>query len=495
MPRSPQSRSASAPQAGPNFCWYVPILPEDPGTDVDVDPLRSSDRYPTIGLILQSPRLRAAALGLIVVACFMAWLGLGGGGQFSTFVGQLQKKAGIFIPVDVPQQTAPSIEGTGEDAAASDAVPVSSILPSTLPPVSLDVHDTGSSEAQPGGTRGDATVEALPPDTAVEDIHRDAGVEALPPDTAAGNAEQRHEDSQGAVITVLPEEADTGPAAGENMRCGGSLELAGWGRTALVNTAASTRDEAVLVDGDGSVLPHMNGRAYFATACGDGPFLPDQFANLELLGREFRYTVDLSGTDCGCNAALYFTSLAQNTDPSTCGDYYCDANEVCGVRCAEIDIQEANRWAWLTTLHTSDDGDGFGGGYGADRTTWDANQYGPNASCIDTRLPFSVTASFPVNEGGMLKAVEVTLSQQGKPCSLTSRLDQYAPHAASRDGLAELTEALAAGMTPIISYWGMGQDLSWMDGKGPTGQGPCDDGPATIGACADMVKFSDFAFS
>merc|ERR1712203_308533 len=105
-------------------------------------------------------------------------------------------------------------------------------------------------------------------------------------------------------------------------------------------------------------------------------------------------------------------------EPSECSDFYCDANSVCGVACAEIDIREANQYAWHSTLHTSHDGNGLAAGYGGGGMGWNgprdwtAAQYSPNSQCINTSAPFEVEVSFPSDAQGLLKAMEVKLSQQ-----------------------------------------------------------------------------------
>merc|ERR1719195_1632540 len=148
---------------------------------------------------------------------------------------------------------------------------------------------------------------------------------------------------------------------------------------------------------------------------------------LRLLGKTMRYTIDLHGAGCGCNAALYLTSMKQNEHPSECHDYYCDANKVCGESCAEIDIQEANTASWHSTLHTMYDHNGVGGGYGGGPgwngpRDFDSSQYGPHASCIDTTIPINVAVSFPVNDQGTLTAMQITLSQDGHSCTLSLNL-------------------------------------------------------------------------
>lgn len=38
----------------------------------------------------------------------------------------------------------------------------------------------------------------------------------------------------------------------------------------------------------------------------------------------------------------YMTAMPVSNNPTKCGDYYCDANNVCGEYCTEMDVQEAN---------------------------------------------------------------------------------------------------------------------------------------------------------
>lgn len=249
---------------------------------------------------------------------------------------------------------------------------------------------------------------------------------------------------------------------------------------------------------NGQVVPHMSGRSYFGDACTLGKFDNSEYVAFKLLNRRFKYTINLKGALCGCNTALYLTSLHQNTNVSKCSDYYCDANAVCGVRCAEIDIQESNQEAWHSTLHTAADGIGVGGGYGgggdgwSGPRDWSQEEYGPGGTCINTEKPFQVEAAFPTDAEGKLRSMDLTLSQKGGKHSLSVSIDKYGVN--STQNMQELTDALEEGMTPIISYW-KASNMLWLDGEGTDGKGPCLSDKTMFDKCSDSVVFYDFSIS
>lgn len=300
--------------------------------------------------------------------------------------------------------------------------------------------------------------------------------------TAAND--QRDNVSQGHAETA------TGAVSSGGATCPGRFQMKGYGAVSLIPTGWHATGAKVEVNQNGALIPHMGGRAYFADRCTPGVYDHRQYLGLNLLGKTIRYTTDISGSGCGCNAALYLVSMRQNSHASTCHDYYCDANSVCNVSCAEVDIQEANQFAWHSTLHSSHDRSGTGGGFGGG-DGWNgprdftSEQYSPGGSCIDTSKPFQVSASFPVDALGTLQAMEVSLSQNGSPCSLAVRVNSY-------DNMAELSQALAAGMTPVVSYWST-DSMLWMDGAGTDGKGPCARDAAS--SCPDTAKFYGFSVS
>merc|ERR1719282_1114348 len=274
--------------------------------------------------------------------------------------------------------------------------------------------------------------------------------------------------------------------------CPGKIEVPGHGMVSVVSAAWSKPGDPAnkVAVRNRKIIPYMKGRSYFASGCTQGAFDHNQYIPFKFLGKTFRYTTDLSGATCGCSATLKLTSLHQNQQPSECKDYYCDAGNICGVSCDEIDIQEANTFAWHSTLHTMSDDVGVGGGYGGGADwqgprDWASWQYAPGASCIDTSKPFDVAVSFPIDDQGSLVALEIELSQTGKNCPLSLRLENY-------QGMHELTNALKEGMTPTISYSSSGNML-WMDGKGTDGQGPCATDNPEI--CARSVIFYNFSIA
>jgi len=284
-------------------------------------------------------------------------------------------------------------------------------------------------------------------------------------------------------------------------RCPGRLEFAGYGHVATVGAdweAPGSRasvaqvEQRLAVAGEDEIVPErilrprLGSRTYLADAC-NGSTIPDkpQFLALQLLGKTLRYTTDISGAGCGCNAKLYLAPLQQNTQRSKCHDYYCDAKGLCGVKCAEIDVQEANQHAWHSTLHTAVDLPGLAKGVGGSVSgPWNETDYGIGGRCIDTSKPFEVLVSFPIHSTNWkLAAVNVTLAQEGHDCALELWHDRYGVH--GKDGLAELSEVLEAGVTPIISYWAS-DDLKWLDSAGK-----CD--PKAKSHCSSTIGFRGFS--
>lgn len=305
------------------------------------------------------------------------------------------------------------------------------------------------------------------------------------------SVEELNQDSAGSASNIH-HAATAATAAAADRRCPGNIGVLGLGNVSIIPTGWTSdgKDEGAAIDVhsiSGSLVPHMGARGYFANTCTAGVYSNEHYMALNLLGKTMEFDVDLAGADCGCNAAFYLVSMRQNPQPSKCGDYYCDANDVCGVSCAEIDIMEANKFSWHSTLHTSHDHSGLGGGYGGGSgyngpRDWTGSQYAPGGSCIDTSKRFHVAVSFPTDNQGTLQAMEVTLSQVGHSCSVSTRVANYA-------GMVELTAALAKGMTPVFSYWSS-DDMLWMDGKGTDGQGPCaTDSPSK---CSDTVRMEHF---
>jgi len=295
------------------------------------------------------------------------------------------------------------------------------------------------------------------------------------------------------LATARPSKNTTRPGSSPTPECGDSFSVTGrhGGKQLLVPTGWKSKEgfESVLVEDD-ELVPRLGARAYFADTCTAGVYNNTDYMRMNLLGKALRFSADLRGAGCGCNAAFYLTSMGHNKKASECFDHYCDANNVCGQSCSEIDIMEANQHAWHSTLHTATDADGAASGFGGGGAGWNgprnwtAEDYGVGGRCIDTSEAFQVVASFPVDATGSLVAMQVTLSQRGRPCDLHARVGGYS------QGIKELTSALSDGMTPIVSYWA-DPDMTWLDGPGEDGRGSCT--KDSVRNCAQSVRLSGFA--
>lgn len=280
----------------------------------------------------------------------------------------------------------------------------------------------------------------------------------------------------------------------ENETCAGTVDIEGYGRVQVAAAMFMRQEEEaapVEVPHGWAVMPRLNSRAYLTQNCSAGDY--SNVSALKVLGKRIRYTTDITHTACGCNARLHLVPLKASIGKDKCGDGYCGPEAACGAKCGAVGLQDANQYAWATQMWVHDDVAGMGGGYGGGdgvvgRRQWNESVYGPGALCIDTSWPFMVEVAFPVDELGLLMAVDVTLTQPKKSCPLKMHLNSYSFK--GRDALAEVSLFLSEGVTPMVAY-SNSSHLAWLDGAGPDGLGPCvQESPE---ACPETVRFYDFA--
>ena len=248
---------------------------------------------------------------------------------------------------------------------------------------------------------------------------------------------------------------------------------------------------------DDSLSVPYGSRAYITSTC-DSSFSPAMFTKkIPMLGRVWKFLYNTSSAGCGCNLSLYATAMPAmdingKPAPTRGGDYYCDANDVESFWCTEMDVLETNIAALQSTLHacTLPDTNGYvsscdksGCGQNTRKISNTAFGSGSNFQ-IDTRFPFNVTASFPVDSSGILLNVTTTLSQGLHSITL--------PVSCNQDHYRNASLGAKNGMVPIVSVWGSatdGNDMTWLDSP------PCDANigcASANGASSIIARLSSF---
>jgi len=254
------------------------------------------------------------------------------------------------------------------------------------------------------------------------------------------------------------------------------------GRAAIVSGIIDSmhwRGDGVDAYGSHVTLRHHSGVSLMSSECSD-TWRPDGFKQLQLLGRTFSFTVDLSRVGCACNVALYLIKapakdVSGNFSAGSCpwSPYYCDANKVCGSFCPEVDIMEANTHAFQSTPHRCDAPNEAGhygscDGNGCWQNTKDMgpNFYGPGPSFrIDTTRPFHVVTTFHGSSQEGEAAMRAPSSFTGTKTVLQQEGREVVIDHPNCEGIfADLAKPMAEGMSLRITYWGdTPQNMSWLD--------------------------------
>jgi cellulase len=237
------------------------------------------------------------------------------------------------------------------------------------------------------------------------------------------------------------------------------------------------------------------------------------YVNMQLLGQEISFTVDLSQLPCGENGAFYLSQMAPSggrnqyqTGGANYGGGYCDAQ--CPVQtwtngtlntngqgycCQEMDILEGNSQANAFTPHPCQGNNCDKGGCGFNPYAQGYTNYWGPGKTVDTSKPITITTQFITSDGtttGSLASINRIYTQNGKVIApAKSGGDTITAagcvasdgSAASVGGLPTMGQALGAGMTLVFSIWNdNSQYMNWLDSGS---NGPCSSSagnPATI---------------
>ena len=251
--------------------------------------------------------------------------------------------------------------------------------------------------------------------------------------------------------------------------CAGPVEITLAGQSAKWNIAVSGGDASRVATNGGSMTMQYGARAYLTDTCSGSAIAPGFFANkLKLLGKTLSYTVDLAAdpshpVGCACNAAFYMTEMPaigsdQKPVGGGAGDFYCDANDVGGEWCVEMDIMEANTAAMSVTPHKCDAPTGHHytkcdkGGCSVNTYKESPKNFGPGSNhTINSLQPFSVSTSFGAGTAAdkpALTNVTTVLSQAGRSFVLH--------HTDAKCGakyLESMTDAFQDGMVVIFGAY------------------------------------------
>jgi hypothetical protein len=219
---------------------------------------------------------------------------------------------------------------------------------------------------------------------------------------------------------------------------------------------AQTNGTAVMLQHDAQVQ---------IAATANASYDPNMFVEYKLKGKTVSYMVDLSQISCSCNSALYFVTMPGigsngQPNPGQGGDYYCDANDVNGEWCWELDVQEANMYVTQTTPHQCSQNPGTyisscdRGGCATNSHNMNANGMGPGSQyLINTQQPFRYAMQLTGT------SMSVTMTQG----SNTFKFDVCSNNAGY---VSNMNEALDYGMVMVMSYWGSTYaTMQWLDGN------------------------------